>query len=109
MGEVQKEVDKGVNEVSLQPVVHGEHELQVSVVVGNDEHVPINGSPFQLKVARPVVNDIQATNEVIPNSRNVWGIAIKHGVWCHGGGNREDVGREGGVGGGDGDGDGGGR
>ena len=108
LGEVKKAVDKGVYEVSLQPVVDGQHELLVSVVVGDNEPVPIKGSPFQLKVARPIVNDIQATNEVIPNSVNVWGIAIKRGVRCGVGDNREDEGREGGGDGGGGGGDGGG-
>ena len=61
--------------VTLQPTVNGNHSLKISVVA-NGKEVPINGSPFAIKISAPLVNEIQAENVEVPNLTNPWGVAV---------------------------------
>ena len=80
LGTVVKNVENGIYTVTLTPQVHGDHKLEASVVVGNEEkiNVPIDKSPFNVRVSPPVVNEIQATNITIPGMENPWGIAVNN-------------------------------
>jgi hypothetical protein len=103
-GTVEKDVDKGTYKVKLQPNSQGDHELKVSVVVGNEEKcVPIAGSPFKVRVSRPLLGGIEAENIAIAGLQNPWGIAVWRGAKPEGregengepGGARDGAGGEG--------------
>ncbi|CAI8020711.1 E3 ubiquitin-protein ligase TRIM71 [Geodia barretti] len=98
-GTVERDVDKGTYRVKLQPNSQGDHELKVSVVVGNEEKcVPITGSPFKVRVSRPLLGGIEAENIAIAGLQNPWGVAVWHGAKPEG---REgEDGEPGGAGGG---------
>ena len=87
LGEVTKDEENGTYSVTLQPDMHGDHELMVAVKVGNEER-PIEGSPFNINVSGSIQNEIEAVNEVIPGMENPWGVAVKYAV-------RRDVKEEG--------------
>ena len=103
LGHVEKDAEKGEYTVQLQPASHGEHELKIEVVVGNEEkHIPIRGSPFKVKVSRPATREITPENKVIPDMKNPSGVAVKCAVKRNvregdgeGGGIREGEGGEG--------------
>ena len=80
LGTVVKSVENGIYTVTLTPQVHGDHKLEASIVVGNEEkiNVPIDKSPFNVRVSPPVVNEIHATNITIPGMENPWGIAVNN-------------------------------
>ena len=81
LGQVEKDVENGTYAVEFEPIMHGKHELKVNVVVGNEEkNIPIEGSPFKVKVSHPIVNEIEAENRVIPGLEHPWGIAVKCAV-----------------------------
>ena len=81
LGHVEKDAEKGEYTVQLQPASHGEHELKIEVVVGNEEkHIPIKGSPFKVKVSRPVTREITPENKVIPDMQHPSGVAVKCAV-----------------------------
>ena len=109
LGQIDRDVERGIYAVDLQPIVHGKHELKVAVVVGNEKR-PIDGSPFQVKVSRPVLQEIRAENIVVPGLENPWGVAVKRAVAKEGdgegdggGGEGDGEGEEGDGGGGEGD------
>ena len=91
LGEVNGDVEKGKYTVDLQPIVDGKHELKVTVVVGNEEKL-IDGSPFQVKVSRPVIQEIRPENIVIPGLENPWGVAVKRAIAREGDGGDGDIG-----------------
>ena len=69
--------EKGKEEyiVTLQPTSHGNHRLKISVVA-NRKEVPINGSPFNIMICAPLVNEIQVENVEVTNLTNPWGVAV---------------------------------
>ena len=80
-GAVEKDTDKGIYDVELQPNYQGCHELHVSVIVGNEEkHVPIAGSPFKVRVSRPLLEGIEAENITVDGMQHPWGVAVWRGT-----------------------------
>ena len=80
-GAVEKDTDKGIYDVELQPNYQGCHELHVSVTVGNEEkRVPIAGSPFKVRVSRPLLEGIEAENITVDGMQHPWGVAVWRGT-----------------------------
>ena len=96
-GRVEKDVNNGTYTVTLQPNTHGEHELRVSVTVGKKD-IPIKGSPFKVRVSRPLLGEVKAENITIAGLQHPWGIAVWRGKNLEGPGEGGDRGEDGGVG-----------
>ena len=71
----------GMYTIELQPTSHGNHELSVTVSIGNDpdKEVGIKGSPFKVSVSRPLLDGIQAENPTIPGLQSPGCVAVKRG------------------------------
>ena len=105
---IEKDVEKGTYAIELQPNSAGEHELTVSVIIGNEEkHVEIARKCF--KVSPPLLGDLRAENITIPGLQHPWGVAVWRGPQHEGGegggggGGGEDGGARDGAGGGGGE------